>query len=268
MRLDCEAFQAEFLLEDRNTSFDNIAAFCPGSQALYYLDRRDDMIRQLRYSDGRVSEIIRCPVDASLVNEIQFIGNALYVLQYDSCLKLDPSTEKKETVINGQLLGNSEKEIYYLNSKSILCVYSTETGRSTETGIFTTLTKPYVMGQWTAFLSNPGNIVYVWDAKQDKIVLQAAHEKLKHIAGAFNNRYFLYTDSAGILGILDMKEQTDRLIDISCFTDAAGSSIDRWYFDGQYLYAQNIQDPDTGDAFYRLDTSRLTPAAIETHETI
>jgi hypothetical protein len=278
MRLDSAAFQVELLLDDSSIAFDNIAAFCPGSHAAYYLDRRDNMICQLRYSDSRVSEVIRCPVDASLVNEIHYIGNELYVLEYDSCVKLNPSTGEAETAASGQILGSSEKEIYYLNDKSILCVYSAETGRSTETGVFTTLTKPYVMGQWTAFLSNPGKVVYVWDAEQGQIVMQASHKKIKHMAGACGGRYFLYTDSADMLGILDIKEQADWLIDVSCFAETAGSPIDRWYFDGQYLYAQDISEPSTivtsgtatgeaseeaaGDAFYRLNTSRLTSAAI------
>jgi WD40 repeat protein len=267
MRVNYNTFTDEILLDTRNIALDDIVSFCPGGQSVYYLDRRDNCIWQQSFADGGKVKICEIPADSSEVNEIYVYNNAAYVMRYDSCMKIDTINNTRADVISGRILNRYDHEIYFLNIKNIICIYDIYTGETVETGVFSLYSRPYCMGRWTAILSNPANTIYIWDTEQKKVVQQIKHDKIRHLAGAYENRYFLYTISTDTLGVIDIKAGTDELIDIRSFRSVAGNPIDRWYIDENYLYAQDIYDPESGeqrgDEFYRLSLSCLTPAGSE-----
>lgn len=256
MRINYNTFHDEILLDTGNIAFDDVVSFCPGGQSVYYLDRRDNGIWQQSFADGAKEKICENPEDASKVNEIYVSNHAVYIMLYDSCIKIDRSTNARTEVISGRVLCRYDHEIYFLNTKNIICIYDVYTGETVETGVFSLYSRPYCAGRWTAILSNPSGTIYIWDTEQKKVVQQIRHDNIRHLAGAFENRYFLYTASSDMLGVIDVKNRTDELIDTGGFLEAAGNPIDRWYIDENYLYAQDVCDPESGeqrgDEFYRL----------------
>ncbi len=267
MRINYNTFAEEVLLDTRNITLDDIVSFYPNGQSVYYLDRRDNCIWQQSFTDGSKKKICENPLNASEVNEIYVYNNAVFVTSYDSCIKNDTSDNTRTDVISGRILSRYDHEIYFLNIKNIICIYNIYTGETTETGVFSLDSRPYCMGRWTAILSNPANTIYIWDTEQKKVVQQIRHSNIRHLAGACENRYFLYTISTDAIGVIDVKNQTDELIDTENFRSVAGNPIDRWYIDENYLYAQDICDPESGeqrgDEFYRLRLNRLSTAGTE-----
>ena len=255
MRINYNTFTDDILLDTGNIALDDIVSFYPGGQSVYYLDRRDNCIWKQSFVDGRKEKICESPVEASKVEEIYVYNNSVYVTQYDSCMKIDTVNDTRADVISGRILSRYDHEIYFLNIKNIICIYNVYTGETVETGVFSLYSRPYCTGRWTAILSNPAGTIYIWDTEQKKVVQRIKHDSIRHLAGAFENRYFLYTISTDTLGVIDVKNQTDALIDIGSFLSVAGNPIDRWYIDENYLYAQDVCDPESGeqrgDEFYR-----------------
>lgn len=272
MRINYNTFTDEILLDTGNVTLDDIVSFYPSGQSVYYLDKRDNCIWQQSFTDGGRKKICESPVDASKVNEIYVYNNSVYVMQHDSCIKLDANDNTRINVISGRILSRYDHEIYFLNIKNIICIYNIYTGETVETGVFSLYSRPYCMGRWTAILSNPASTIYIWDTEQNKVVQQIRHENIRHLVGAYENRYFLYTLSADTLGVIDVKDQTDELIDTGSFQSVAGNPIDRWYIDENYLYAQDICDPECskqrGDEFYRLSLSRLSTDGTDQNEVL
>jgi hypothetical protein len=261
MRINYNTFTDEILLDTGNTGLDDIVSFCPNGQSVYYLDRRDNCVWEQRFSDGAKEKICESPVDASKVNEIYVCNNTVYFMQHDSCIKIDTMNNTRADVISGRILSRYDHEIYFLNIKNIICIYNIYTGETVDTGVFSLYSRPYCMGRWTAILSNPTGTIYIWNTEQKKVVYKIRHDNIRHLEGTYENRYFLYSVSSDILGVIDVESLTDELIDIGCFRSVAGNPIDRWYIDENYLYAQDIYGPESGeprgDEFYRLRLNRL-----------
>jgi hypothetical protein len=256
MRINYNTFHDEILLDTGNIAFDDVVSFCPGGQSVYYLDRRDNCIWQQTFADGVKEKICENPADASKVNEIYVCNRSVYIMLYDSCIKINMTDNTRSDAISGRILCRYEHEIYFLNTKNIICIYNIYTGETVETGVFSLYSRPFCAGKWTAILSNPSGTIYIWDTEQNRVVQQIKHDNIRHLAGAFENGYFLYTVSTDMLGVIDVKNQTDELIDVGGFLSVAGNPIDRWFIDENYLYAQDVCDQESGelrgDEFYRL----------------
>lgn len=268
-RINYNTFHDEILLDPGNITLDDIAAFYPNGQSVYYLDRRDNFIWKQSFSDGRKKKICECPVDSAEVKEIYVYNNAVYISQYDSCIKADTVRNTREEVISGRILDRYDHYIYFLSSSNVVCVYDTYTGETTETGVFSLYEKPGCMGRWAAILSSPARTIYIWDTEQKKVVREIKQDTIRHLAGAYENRYFLYVISATRLGVIDTKENTDYVIDTGSFAATAENPIDRWFIDRNYLYGQDIFDPnleeERGDVFYRISLSSLVSASAQSN---
>ena len=185
MRINYNTFTDETLLDTGAITFDDVVSFCPGGQSVCYLDRRDNCIWQQSFTDGGKKRICENPTDAANVDEIYVCNNSVYIMQYDSCTKVDMINNTRTNVISGRVLCRYDHEIYFLNTKNIICIYNIYTGETVETGVFSLDAKPCCMGRWTAILSSPADTIYIWDTEQKKVVQQIKPRQHPPSRGSF-----------------------------------------------------------------------------------
>ncbi|MDR2088027.1 MAG: DUF5050 domain-containing protein [Clostridiales Family XIII bacterium] len=275
-RIDFNNFQEETLMDLSEESPDESAEFCVDGRSVYYLNDEDHSVRQATFDGGKKIKLFESAknlISDKRNNTFCFLNDEGNFCIYDlSSGKFNETGRLGDEIMKmSGPFGNRLNDgcLYYTRNDAGVArqyVYDIDSGEKRVAAESTScddgrpaFSKPCFMGTRAGILSYAQNTIYIWDSKKNKTVerLAIGHDKIDQLIGAYENRYFTYSAGDKLLGIIDTETRTDYVLDISALAGQTKGSVDFWFLEGNYLYAQDVCEWDVGadspDEFYRID---------------
>lgn len=130
---------------------------------LYYLNINDNSLYRKSFSGSVDAKLLD---DAGRIEDMLFYKNTAYIVLDNKCVKLNLESNTIETIIESEILGADEKNIYYINNKNEICIYNIT---NLNTIIKGELEKNISVKEYYLDLKN--NKLYFTDVEADKLRL-------------------------------------------------------------------------------------------------